>query len=910
MRRESWLRADQDEIIEVDAVAATPDNITSLLRGSDEVGSLVEIKVKKHESSDTVNVILSRMSLAHVHHMQVYNELFEQLRSASKRYPEVADFVRRVGMKVKEIDFYHNQVEEELRGKIMSSTKQLHKALDLLREGEPSSGRGSRYLDSSQEMQRVISHLQSQLRNSEVAQNQLRAQLARAEQNKKMSSGNIESSAILNNTRSTADWNTFSRLEEIRSARKDHYILMENEIEELSLKLREAQNALEMMGSERDELVEREKYYKNQLNSLTRELDAKQQELSRMTNEVFRLHPFKDAMNDASLVKKQLNEAEGLLEKALKREASIEIEYHDISEKFGQAQRDARVRQSNLQDEISRLQSQLEESNIYTEKMNADLEAMTRKKEALEETMVLLEREVEKKHQMHVQVESDLGKHLNSAKEQIQVLHAKLKHAHDQLNDALASELRLKSMLDESHAMAEKLQQAQQQMEKEHMARIKSLEEQVSRAQEQLEEFQKREYETNERECKLMSKLGHLEEEFRSCQKSLRESELQTQESNSKKFEFQATIERQRVESATREEENSRRVHELKDEIRQQHARTLEAENKVQSLEAELLDLSLKLKAKANKVSELEEKLYELEKILLKGEEMSRRQRDDFILNTQARSWQLDALKRRVQVRLPALLLALTTMMQNFSEKEMQASAREQELLKTLEKSQTSLLRAESSNVHSELEGRQQVRRAPMTWLAQVTCAQTEMLKMKIRSLEEKLAACEKDNENLERIINLPAEELASQALERSFAVKRALGLKEVNSSRRGGGVEAVSPDAPKEGSLAANKREESVAADKSNPASSEGRLAQEYSTSESLGREDQGSGAGGGNGASKWSPNGLGKGSSSLSPLAQQVITALSANVYVPSSRQNASGKQFKQRTTTQVDMDENYLI
>lgn len=39
----------------------------------------------------------------------------------------------------------------------------------------------------------------------------------------------------------------------------------------------------------------------------------------------------------------------------------------------------------------------------------------------------------------------------------------------------------------------------------------------------------------------------------------------------------------------------------------------------------------------------------------------------------------------------------------------MQASAREHELLKTLEKSQTSLLRAESSNVHSELEGRQQV---------------------------------------------------------------------------------------------------------------------------------------------------------------------------------------------------------
>ena len=78
----------QDEIVEVDSVAATSENVTSLLRGSDEVGTLVrgaifwrgenetchvqvEIKLKKQETSELVNVILSRMSLAHVHHMQV-----------------------------------------------------------------------------------------------------------------------------------------------------------------------------------------------------------------------------------------------------------------------------------------------------------------------------------------------------------------------------------------------------------------------------------------------------------------------------------------------------------------------------------------------------------------------------------------------------------------------------------------------------------------------------------------------------------------------------------------------------------------------------------------------------------------------------------------------------------------------
>lgn len=182
---------------------------------------------------------------------------------------------------------------------------------------------------------------------------------------------------------------------------------------------------------------------------------------------------------------------------------------------------------------------------------------------------------------------------------------------------------------------------------------------------------------------------------------------------------------------------------------------------------------------------------------------------------------------------------------------------------------------------------------------------------MKIRSLEEKLAACEKDNENLERIINLPAEELASQALERSFAVKRALGMKDANSSRRAGNdYSSLEGASSRAGNPVSFNKDDSAPPQSSDPAHSDGRSAtlEERKSGTGL-REDQSQGADGKSSA-RLSPTGLVKGTSSISPLAQQVITALSTNTYVPSSRQNANGKTFRPSSSNPVDMDENYLI
>ena len=182
---------------------------------------------------------------------------------------------------------------------------------------------------------------------------------------------------------------------------------------------------------------------------------------------------------------------------------------------------------------------------------------------------------------------------------------------------------------------------------------------------------------------------------------------------------------------------------------------------------------------------------------------------------------------------------------------------------------------------------------------------------MKIRSLEEKLAACEKDNENLERIINLPAEELASQTLERSFAVKRALGMKDANSSRRAGNdYSSLEGASSRAGNPVSLNKDDSAPPQLSDPAHSDGRSATLEDRKSGMGlREDQSQGPDGKSSA-RLSPTGLVKGTSSISPLAQQVITALSTNTYVPSSRQNTSGKTFRPSSSNPVDMDENYLI
>ena len=96
-----------DEILEVDGVVVDSSNVDHALKGSDEIGSMVRLLVRKAEDGKREDVVLKRASLTYIHQMQVFIELMDQLKNACKKNPDVADLVRRVSSKVKELDAYH-----------------------------------------------------------------------------------------------------------------------------------------------------------------------------------------------------------------------------------------------------------------------------------------------------------------------------------------------------------------------------------------------------------------------------------------------------------------------------------------------------------------------------------------------------------------------------------------------------------------------------------------------------------------------------------------------------------------------------------------------------------------------------------------------------------------------------------
>ena len=170
------LLESKDEILEVDGVAVDSNSINLALKGSDEIGSMVRLGVRKADDGKRVDVVLKRTSLTYIHHMQVYLELVDQLKSACKRNPDLSDIVRRLTSKIKELDSFHASVEHELRKSIRKYNTALPQISEMLRRSQQG-GNGSGGALVSAETQRVIDRLQHQLQAAEENQDRLKRQL-------------------------------------------------------------------------------------------------------------------------------------------------------------------------------------------------------------------------------------------------------------------------------------------------------------------------------------------------------------------------------------------------------------------------------------------------------------------------------------------------------------------------------------------------------------------------------------------------------------------------------------------------------------------------------------------------------------------------------------------------------------
>jgi hypothetical protein len=167
----------KDEILEVDGIAVDHASINQALKGADEIGSMVRLGVRKAEDGKRIDVVLKRTSLTYIHHMQVYLELMDQLRGACKRHPDLADLVRRVASKVKEMDSYHAGAENELRKSLRKFNSALPQMADLLRRTTPAGGAEAGGAGASAETQRIIDRLQYQLQVAEGNHQRLKQQL-------------------------------------------------------------------------------------------------------------------------------------------------------------------------------------------------------------------------------------------------------------------------------------------------------------------------------------------------------------------------------------------------------------------------------------------------------------------------------------------------------------------------------------------------------------------------------------------------------------------------------------------------------------------------------------------------------------------------------------------------------------
>ena len=107
-----------DQILAVDGVRATEENVQKLVIGSDVVGSSVRLTARKADGGHQFDISLRRQSINFMNTFQIYTELLEQLISMSKRDKDMQNLVRRVSLKIQEIVRFQSSQLDELYGNL------------------------------------------------------------------------------------------------------------------------------------------------------------------------------------------------------------------------------------------------------------------------------------------------------------------------------------------------------------------------------------------------------------------------------------------------------------------------------------------------------------------------------------------------------------------------------------------------------------------------------------------------------------------------------------------------------------------------------------------------------------------------------------------------------------------------
>ena len=547
---------------------------------------------------------------------------------------------------------------------------------------------------------------------------------------------------------------------------------MEQEIEDLSTQVQDFESALETTRQELEECKVRETKAQEQVLQFTRQLEKKHQECTAAHADLFRLNRIKDQEVDAGILRQQLKEAERQLQHAMERETELDSKLSKSTENMQLFQSEVSIRENEFRNDISGLKEQLRACQQEIQDVNKECEELRISEHGMQQSLIEVETELESHKRRASDVETDLTRRHQSARDELTQCQNRLQQLNDQLNDALQSERRLKTMSSEAHAVAESLQAARAQSEKDFAERLQAIEEEMQRTQSKMLHYKSREQELTTKESALNRRIRELEDELRTLQNSLRDAEAGLHGANSKITDLTDKISLQQLEKSKMEDEAMTTKDSLSREKQKLSSKLSAAEDAVKHYEKQLAETKMALRRSQDEVRDLQAKTQELERNLNSSHHETQTLSDDFSQHSKARDWQLEALKTRLQIA---------------DEKTRKASAREDDLLKQLEDKQNALARLECSSVQQDMESRQQI----------------DSLRLKIKTLEDVLGHTTRDNESLHRLLEMPAEEFAFQAIERSGPMARTFRKSELPGRRASMGGDSLPPPVPRKSIMA-----------------------------------------------------------------------------------------------------------
>jgi len=543
--------------------------------------------------------------------------------------------------------------------------------------------------------------------------------------------------------------------------------MMEQEIEDLTMQVQDLESVLATTRQELGECKARESQAQEQVLNFTRQLEKKHKECATAQAEVFRLNRLKAQEVDTSVTRQQLREAERQLEQAMERETELDAKLSRSTEYLQQLQTEVSMREGEFRADISGLKEQLRACQGENEDIGKECEKLRVSEHNTQQSLLEIQTEFDTHKRRAADIEADLTRRHQNARDELVQCQNRVQQLNDQLNDALQSERRLKTMSSEAHAVAEGLQAAREQSEKDFTERLQAMEEELQRAHAKVLHYKSREQELTCKESSLNNRIRDMEDELRTVQNNLRDTQASLHHANSKISELSDRVSQQKLDRSKLEEESMSTKDMLSRDKQKLTTRLSAAEDAVKQLESQLSETKLALRRSQDHGRDLEAKTQELERNLAVSHTETQALSDDFSQHSKARDWQLEALKTRLQIA---------------DDKAKQAITREDSLLQQLEAKQAETARLECASVQKEMEGRQEI----------------DALRLKIQSLEDVLGHTKKDNESLHKLLEMPAEEFAFQAIERSGPMARTFRKSELPGKRASMDGRALPPPVPR----------------------------------------------------------------------------------------------------------------